>query len=422
MPKNESSQIIENRDDTIELVNQISKTMSDYIKNHTESNFICFSKTLTHSDIATFGKATKKDHLGDDLLYYFSVNELRDIEKQNGKPFQTAHQSNIGLTEKLYKKIGIPEPRNSEPYLLNDVMDVYLVNETIKYFQPDYTKQIIEKLDKKIKEGRLKYWDYNNLEVKMETNVVNGNSGLTPINLHVAVHGIGTQNDIEFHKLRHHMFCSDSIILIFEINDNNKKMFILLDKNPLFFEILNEEGNYFDFIKQQGELINKIKKEQIKNLDAAKDKIKKIEKIQRTQQNAWRNMLIKEMLAYTEDGKKIFCPITRMTADPSLFSPLFVASHIKEYSDSQLKEKYDLNNGLILSNTADALFDKHLITIGKNKELILSCLFNEDKNLIKTLKIDNGIFKPLLNDERMKYLEYHREEFYKKEEERKKKN
>ena len=95
---------------------------------------------------------------------------------------------------------GLPNPRDVDPYLINDFYNVYLVNETIPYFQPKYTKTIFEKLNKKMPN-----WDFDSLETKLS------DSQFTDINIHVCVHGLGeVSKDIEFHALRHNMFKGDS--------------------------------------------------------------------------------------------------------------------------------------------------------------------------------------------------------------------
>ena len=83
------------------------------------------------------------------------------------------------------------------------------------------------------------------------------------------------------------------------------------------------------------------------------------------------------------------------------------------------EEKYDINNGLLLSANADALFDKHLITISENKELVFSYLLDGDDRLKNQLLLLQPIFKPILNEKRMQYLAYHRQVFERKEQERK---
>jgi hypothetical protein len=82
----------------------------------------------------------------------------------------------------------------------------------------------------------------------------------------------------------------------------------------------------------------------------------------------------------------------------------------------------DVNNGLLLSANADALFDKYLISIGENCEILFSFLIAADQKLLASIKLlDNTLFKPLLNETRKKYLEHHRQAFFEKEKERKEK-
>ena len=92
---------------------------------------------------------------------------------------------------------------------------------------------------------------------------------------------------------------------------------------------------------------------------------------------------------------------------------MYVASHIKGFSDPNTSdtEKYDINNGLLLCSNADALFDKHLITVGEDKELVFSFLLDDKFKLKSQLMLSMPIFKAVLNDERMRYLAYHRHKF-----------
>lgn len=48
------------------------------------------------------------------------------------------------------------------------------------------------------------------------------------------------------------------------------------------------------------------------------------------------------------------------------------ASHIKPWADSTNEERLDVNNGILLSPTYDALFDRHLISFEDNGSIILS--------------------------------------------------
>jgi predicted restriction endonuclease len=51
---------------------------------------------------------------------------------------------------------------------------------------------------------------------------------------------------------------------------------------------------------------------------------------------------------------------------------ILIASHIVPWSQSNDTERLDVHNGILLSPTYDALFDKHLITFDKKGKIILS--------------------------------------------------
>lgn len=51
---------------------------------------------------------------------------------------------------------------------------------------------------------------------------------------------------------------------------------------------------------------------------------------------------------------------------------VLIASHIVPWSKSTDDEKLDVHNGLLLSPSYDALFDKHLISFENNGKIILS--------------------------------------------------
>jgi 5-methylcytosine-specific restriction protein A len=53
---------------------------------------------------------------------------------------------------------------------------------------------------------------------------------------------------------------------------------------------------------------------------------------------------------------------------------ILIASHIVPWSKATDHERLDVNNGLLLSPTYDALFDKHLITFGTKGKIVLSDL------------------------------------------------
>ena len=406
--------IIDDNEDIENFIAGISSQMFDYIQSHKTSRFVLFYKYLTHSDLATFGKSTRPNTLGKNLLYYINEKEMVNIEKKTDKPFQTAHQSCIGLKQELYKKVGLPQPREADPYLINKYMNVYLVNQNMHYFESKYTQIVFDKLDKKISPSAQKNWNFANLDIKLS------DGEFTPIELHCAVHGLGMSIDSEFHKLRHHLFKGDTFILLFEITQTKKNMFVLVEKNPIFFSIIGETNKDYENYQKQ------VRKRLIDGATSKTNAIDIIEDIDeevtRQQQTAWRKMLAKEMMGYTQVDGQVFCPFTYITADFNKLGSLFIASHIKGFKDPQTtnEEKYDINNGLMLCANADALFDKHLISINEKKELIFSFLLDNDNRLKMQLLLMQPIFQPLLNEKRMAYIAYHRSVFLSLEEDRKK--
>ncbi len=51
---------------------------------------------------------------------------------------------------------------------------------------------------------------------------------------------------------------------------------------------------------------------------------------------------------------------------------ILIASHIVPWSDSNDNERLDVDNGLLLSPTYDALFDRHLISFENSGKIIFS--------------------------------------------------
>lgn len=62
----------------------------------------------------------------------------------------------------------------------------------------------------------------------------------------------------------------------------------------------------------------------------------------------------------------------RCAVTGSKSTEILIASHIVPWSEASNKERYDVHNGLLLSPTYDALFDKHLISFDNNGQIVLS--------------------------------------------------
>lgn len=396
-------------DKIISLIEEKSLSMTNYVLKNDKSKFILYYKYLTHSDLPTFGKATRQNEHHKNLLYYLTTKEMLDVEKRLKKPFETAHQSNIGVPSSFWVDLGMGNPRDlvrvsdDELKKVNNFADVFLVNDSLKYFNKGYTQKVFDSLGKSTTTKQ--EWSDNEMNV-----VVCSTEDFTEIKLTQKVHGLGFTEDSEFRKLRHNMFKNDILLLIIEVYANRKKLFIMPYKNPKFFTIIGESNTPWEEY-----LRRKIKRNEREGL------FEEIpECINRSQQDKWRNMLAEEMMNYTVNDNEVFCPFTYVSTSFENIGTLYRASHIKEFSKSTESEKFNINNGLLLVANADALFDKHLITIDENKNLIFSFLLESDYKLKSQLMLNQPIFKDILNGERMKYIAHHRAVFNSKEGVRKK--
>ncbi|PHE73322.1 restriction endonuclease [Bacillus wiedmannii] len=88
-----------------------------------------------------------------------------------------------------------------------------------------------------------------------------------------------------------------------------------------------------------------------------------------------------------------------------------VASHIKRWSQSNHKERLDVNNGLLLCPNHDVLFDKGYISFEDDGKILISDILNEATkvflNVNKTMNIR-------MNEGQRKYMKWHRENLYSK--------
>lgn len=95
---------------------------------------------------------------------------------------------------------------------------------------------------------------------------------------------------------------------------------------------------------------------------------------------------------------------------------LLVASHIKQASVCNIEEKADYQNGFLLCAIHDKLFDRFLITFNFfNGKIVISPALTEREKEIFQLDENYQLPKHILTPERIKYLMWHNEEYYKKE-------
>ena len=103
-----------------------------------------------------------------------------------------------------------------------------------------------------------------------------------------------------------------------------------------------------------------------------------------------------------------FCPFTLVNDER-----LLIASHIKPWVKSSDTEKVDCKNGFALTPTYDRLFDQGYITFGSDRTVTVSPWISPMNQ--KRLNIYDGmkLSKLQLDEDREKYLVYHREFVYK---------
>ena len=80
---------------------------------------------------------------------------------------------------------------------------------------------------------------------------------------------------------------------------------------------------------------------------------------------------------------------------------VLIASHILPWANSDDLQRLDVNNGILLSPTYDALFDKHLVSFENTGKIVLSEAIEAQaylkigvtgKEMIKNLRSDNQFY------------------------------
>ncbi len=391
-----------------DMVSVLSPKMNAYISENTNSNFILWYKDIKHADLMSCGKfrpQTSKKVKGRTVkikrpvikysknsLNYFTVEQMTKSKTK----ISTNHQSNIYITP-LLEKLGIKD--NAVNLDLSDYANFFVVNETLKYFTYEYTELVIKKLGKDSEKCFNQY-------------TIDEDNWVTQLSISKGPHGIGTQNDKLFQEIRKNVFVQDRIYFLLEENGAKNNIFILLEKFPLFYSISGQSNDSWCRY-----LISS--REKYENLLRAQNPIEDFDG--RGPQARWKDNLAFEMMHYINQEDTIKCPLTNIRANYNSIKTLFRASHIVPYSESKPLQKYDLYNGLLLCANADALFDKHLISINpKTRKIETSYYLKNKSELLDELKLErSSISSVILNDHRLKYIERHYKKFQELEEKRK---
>lgn len=393
----------------IGILSPKSPSIVAHIEDNPSSFFSLWYKDIKHADLISCGKSSphkykmvngkkvlkkKVDPEYDkNVLNYHTVDEMKKIAQKSRKAFPTAHQSNIHVSEEFLAELGITDKKQGFP----DFVKFFLVNDSLTYFTKFYTALVAAKLAKNTA-------NCSGMDISL------ADGAFTAVSIGTAAHGIGTSKDALFHKLRENIFTNDRIYFLVESVNEYKNVFILLDKNPVFFKII-DKGNSA-WIKY----LERVRQHEDDNIRAHEPMS---EIATRSLQSEWKDNLARELMAQTDHENEVFCPFTGITADYDKVATLFRASHIVRFCDSDLTQKYDINNGLLLCANADALFDKHLIAVNEEGKLVFSFLLNNNTRLKTDLHLNQGIYGDILNNKRKEYLKQHYMIFLEKEEHRK---
>jgi 5-methylcytosine-specific restriction enzyme A len=90
-------------------------------------------------------------------------------------------------------------------------------------------------------------------------------------------------------------------------------------------------------------------------------------------------------------------------------SRVLIASHIHPWKDAKSEERLDVNNGILLSPTYDALFDRHLITFENSGKIVLS--ESVKPNEYSKIGVSGSERITKLNSDNLLYLVKHQELF-----------
>lgn len=381
--------------DMLELSNKM-KIDNEYIlieKLITFADIPCYAKycynTEDKNQKNAFSKSKIEERVKKNKLFYSDINEMIKYEDSNKKEklfFVQTKQANIALPNQFYSFLNKSYPNGKLKYTFDskDGYNFFLVKKSLdEYFNPSITNKCLEKLGK---EQIAKKW-------------TDATDDYLKIQISVGDHGIGTKKDEIFHNLRSDVFARDKIILLIEktkLAPIKYNTYIMFFRNPKFFSIMNIGSHAYSRI-----LFN--------------DNLNKKEE-SRQGQAKWRDMLAEYNLALSDDDI-ITCPISNLEVHYDDEGTILRASHIKEYVKCKdengnilCDEAYDINNGLLIVANADALFDKHMISINPiNGKITYSKLISTA--LKKQLNFNDKIDSKYLTDDRLKYLLIHWNEF-----------
>lgn len=184
--------------------------------------------------------------------------------------------------------------------------------------------------------------------------------------------------------------------------------------SPFTVKGTGSQGYLFEIGKEFGEYLLKLAND-INNTDivviSKEDEEKYIEEIDsildKFKDETEKERLVKSRVGQGLFKNKLLSKSCKCAMCGLNIKKLLIASHCKPWGKATNKERLDVNNGLLLCPTHDALFDKGLITFKENGEIIISKQIEKDQ--YKLLNIDENVRLDFIS-EQLPYIKYHREE------------
>lgn len=124
-----------------------------------------------------------------------------------------------------------------------------------------------------------------------------------------------------------------------------------------------------------------------------------------------KNIIIKTRVGQGLFKKKLLAIGCKCNICGISIKELLIASHCKPWSKANDKERLDVNNGLLLCPTHDAIFDKGLITFDNEGRIIISTVIPKEE--YKLININENVCIDL-NNENIKYMTWYRENIFKR--------
>ena len=150
--------------------------------------------------------------------------------------------------------------------------------------------------------------------------------------------------------------------------------------------------------KNNGEIIEETQKieKEVEMLNIDEESKKAIVNV-RVNQGKFRDLLLRRY-----NNKCCLCDVKNKN--------FLIASHIKPWAKSKLKEKADVNNGFLMCPNHDRLFDKGYITFKDDGKIVISDRLSENDKVF--LNVNSKMHIEQLTKSNKKYLKFHREKVF----------